>query len=130
MKLIGLARIGNDPELHFTGQGMQVLQLSLAYNYGREKKTQWISATLFGKRAEALANFLAKGQMIYAEVSDLHIDTYTNKEGVERTGLKGIVQDVGLTGRTEQAEQAPAPQRPTPQRPAQNIADVDDDIPF
>ena len=65
MKLIGLTRIGNDPELRYTSSNMAVLQLSLAYNWGgKEKKTQWVRATLFGKRAESLAPHLGKGQLI------------------------------------------------------------------
>jgi single-strand DNA-binding protein len=124
MKLIGLARIGNEPELRYTSSNMAVLQLSLAYSYGKEKATQWVSATLFGKRAEALSQYLAKGQLIYAEVSEVHIDIYTGKDGKERTSLKGIVQEVGLTGRTEASAPAPKPAKP------QSIEELDDDVPF
>ena len=84
MKLIGLARIGNEPELRYTSSNMAVLQLSLAYAYGKEKATQWVSASLFGKRAEALSQYLAKGQLIYAEVSEVHIDIFTGKDGKEK----------------------------------------------
>ena len=122
MKLIGLARIGNEPELRYTSSNMAVLQLSLAYSHGKEKNTQWVSATLFGKRAEALSQYLAKGQLIYAEVSEVHIDTFTGKDGKERTSLKGIVQEVGLTGKAE----APAPKPAKPQ----SIEELDDDVPF
>lgn len=126
-KLIGLFRIGNDPELRYTNTQMAVLQLSLAYNYGKEKKTQWVNATLFGKRAESLSNFLAKGQLIYAEVSDIHVDTYAAKDGTERVSLKGVVQEVGLTAKAD------APQQPQqrPQRSAaQSVEDMDSDLPF
>ena len=122
MKLIGLARIGNEPELRYTSSNMAVLQLSLAYSWGKEKNTQWVSATLFGKRAEALSQYLTKGQLIYAEVSEVHIDTFTGKDGKERTSLKGIVQEVGLTGKAE----APAPKPAKPQ----SIGELDDDVPF
>lgn len=126
-KLIGLFRIGNDPELRYTNTQMAVLQLSLAYNYGKEKKTQWVNATLFGKRAESLSNFLAKGQLIYAEVSDIHVDTYAAKDGTERVSLKGVVQEVGLTAKAD------APQQPQQRQVAQNIRNqnLDDlDPPF
>ena len=130
MKLIGLFRIGNDPELRYTNTQMAVLQLSLAYNYGKEKKTQWVNATLFGKRAESLSNFLAKGQLIYGEVSDIHVDTYTAKDGTECVSLKGVVQEVGLTAKAD-APQQPQPTQQRPQRPsAESPADMDDDIPF
>jgi single-strand DNA-binding protein len=128
MKLIGLARIGNEPELRYTSSNMAVLQLSLAYSYGKEKATQWVSASLFGKRAEALSQYLAKGQLIYAEVSEVHIDIFTGKDGKERTSLKGMVQEVGLTGRAEpKAEPRAEAPRPVKQ---QSIDEMDDDVPF
>jgi single-strand DNA-binding protein len=124
MKLIGLARIGNEPELRYSSANMAILQLSLAYNYGKEKATQWVNASLFGKRAEALSQYLAKGQLIYAEVSDLHIDLFTGKDGKERVSLKGVVQEVGLTAKTDK----PAVEKPAKQ--SVSIADMDDDSPF
>ncbi len=60
MKLLGLARIGNEPELRYSSSSMAILQLSLAYNYSKEKKSQWVRASLFGKRAESLAPYLGK----------------------------------------------------------------------
>jgi single-strand DNA-binding protein len=124
MKLIGLARIGNEPELRYSSANMAILQLSLAYNYGKEKATQWVNASLFGKRAEALSQYLAKGQLIYAEVSDLHIDLFTGKDGKERVSLKGVVQEVGLTAKTDK----PAAEKPAKQ--SVSIADMDSDDPF
>jgi single-strand DNA-binding protein len=129
MKLIGLARIGNEPELRYTSSNMAVLQLSLAYSYGKEKATQWVSASLFGKRAEALSQYLAKGQLIYAEVSEVHIDVFTGKDGKERTSLKGIVQEVGLTGKSEPKAE-PTAEAPRPVKQSQSIADMDDSLPF
>jgi len=38
MKLLGLARIGNEPELRYSSSSMAILQLSLAYNYSKERK--------------------------------------------------------------------------------------------
>jgi len=125
MKLIGLVRIGNEPELRYTSSNMAVLQLSLAYSYGKEKATQWVSASLFGKRAEALSQYLAKGQLIYAEVSDLHIDLFTGKDGKERVSLKGVVQEVGLTAKTDK----PAAEKPEKQL-KHPLDEVQDDIPF
>ncbi len=83
-KLIGLYRIGNEPELRYSSSGMAVLQISLAYKFGKEKKSQWVRASLFGKRAESLAPYLGKGQLIYAEISDVNVNQYTSKDGTSR----------------------------------------------
>jgi single-strand DNA-binding protein len=127
MKLLGLARIGNEPELRYLSNGMAVLQLSLAYNYSKEKKTQWVRASLFNKRAESLAPYLAKGQLIYAEISDVNVNQYTSKDGTQGVSLEGIVQDVGLTGSNDKAD---APPKPVKQASKQELADISDDVPF
>jgi single-strand DNA-binding protein len=101
MKMHGLVRIGNAPELRYSSSGVAILRLSLAYNYGKDKDTQWINGTLFGKRAEALAQYLSKGQLIYAELSDVHVDIYKDKDDKERVSVKAIVQEVGLTGKAD-----------------------------
>jgi len=126
-KLIGLYRIGNEPELRYSSSGMAVLQISLAYKFGKEKKSQWVRASLFGKRAESLAPYLGKGQLIYAEISDVNVNQYTSKDGTQGVSLEGIVQDVGLTGSNDKADATP---KPVKQAPKQELADLDSDIPF
>lgn len=56
MILTGLARLGADADLRYTQGGEPVATLRLAFNYGQKdssgsKPTQWIEASLFGKRA-------------------------------------------------------------------------------
>ena len=56
----GLARIGRDVELRFLPQGDAVANISLAFTYGRKdsegkRPTQWVEASIWSKRAEALA---------------------------------------------------------------------------
>lgn len=125
----GLFRIGNDPEIRYTAKGDPVARLSLAsdYGFGDAKKTQWIEASLWGKRCESLAPYLTKGSQIYAVLEDVHIETYEGRNG-EGHKLVARVLDIGLTSGKQRDE---APQRPQ-QRPApqQAAADLDDDIPF
>lgn len=117
MKMHGLVRIGNAPELRYSSSGVAILRLSLAYNYGRDKDTQWINGTLFGKRAEALSQYLSKGQLIYAELSDVHVDIYKDKDDKERVSVKAIVQEVGLTGK--------ANDKPAQAAEQTNVDDID-----
>jgi len=131
MKLLGLARIGNEPELRYSSSGMAVLQLSLAYSFGKEKKTQWVRATLFGKRAESLAPYLAKGQLIYAEISDVNVNQYTSKDGKQGVSLEGIVQELQYSlMKTGSSDKADPPLKLVKQAPKQELADISDDIPF
>lgn len=133
MKILGLARIGNEPELRYTSSSMATLQLSLAYNWGREKKTQWVRGTLFGKRAESLAPHLVKGQLLYVEISDLHIEQFETKDGKQGVVLQGILQELEFTAKAEAAEPKQEPkqakQEPLPTQ-STSLGDMEDDCPF
>ncbi|SPA44646.1 single-stranded DNA-binding protein [Cupriavidus taiwanensis] len=118
IQIIGLARIGKDAELRHTNGGEAVANLALAFNYGRKGDdgrlpTQWVDATLWGKRAEALAPYLTKGTQVFVTIGDAHIETY---ESATRTGSKlvGRVTEIDLAGggqRQEAPQASRAPQR-------------------
>ena len=135
MKAQGLARIGNDPEMRYTNSGQNVLELSLAFSYGRKgqdgkRPTQWVKASMWGKRAESLAPYMTKGQQVVVYLDDVHIDTFTGKDGAEKSSLKAMVSDIELVNTGEQRQAA----KPTKQAPqAVDISgfdDMDDSIPF
>lgn len=135
-QLFGLARLGKDAELRSMQNGDSVVNLALAFNYGRKgddgkHPTQWLDAALYGKRAEALAPYLTKGTQALVTVGDVHIETYEGKNG---TGSKlvGRVTEIELaSGGQRSAAPAPAPApRPQQSAPANRFEDMDDDIPF
>jgi single-strand DNA-binding protein len=166
MKVIGLARIGRDAELRKTPNGDSVINLALAFSYGRKadgekyKPTQWVDASLWGKRAEALEQYLNAGGLVDVILADVHIETYEGNNGPS-TKLVGRVLEIDLAGGGDgggqqgggQRSQGQAPQQrqaapqgrapaPTQQRAPQGRAaaggggwgnafsDMDDDIPF
>ena len=141
-KLYGLMRLGRDAEIRTTPNGEKVANLSLVYNYGRkdpsgEMPSQWIDAAFWGERAEKIAPFLKKGAQHLFTLSDVRIEKYTDKNGLEAPKLAGRVDDVELTPRPRDSQPEASPQR----RPAQQATqaqpptypgfdDMDDDIPF
>ena len=139
MQLIGLARLGKDAELRTTQAGDKVATLSLAFNYGRKgddgrRPTQWVEGALWGKLAEALADYLVKGQAVCVTIDEPHIETYQTKDGREGTKLAGRVTSIELAGGRDATSAsapsaAPAPRPPAP-APAQRRPVEDDDIPF
>lgn len=153
MKSIGMATLGRDAEIRYLQDGTAVANLSLAVNYFKkgadhDRETQWIDATLWGKQAEALAQFMQKGTRHCFALSDVHIETYTDKEGYEAHKLVARVDSVELGPKREGGGSAAAPaasggaqRRPASGAPAQAPAaapapasrgfdDMDDDIPF
>lgn len=150
--LSGVFTIGRDAEPRTTSNGDTVVNLSLAYNYGRKddsgkRPTQWVSAALWGRRAEAMSSYLLKGEKIEAVIDDLHIESY---EGANGPGSKlvGTIQVIGFVGgprrsedgdqqqRQPQRQQQREPQRQQERQPQRqqksntSFDDMDDDIPF
>lgn len=149
MILTALARLGRDAELRFTQKGDPVCELALAVNYGRKgddgnRPTQWISASLWGQRAEALAPHLSKGKLLYVVIEEPHIETYEGKNGAG-SKMVGRIVSLEFAGGGQQQEGQPRQQAPQQrQQPAQQQSPrpqqsqpaggtwsgMDDDIPF
>ena len=56
--------LGRDAEVRYLNNGDAVCNFSVADSQGREKPTIWWNCTLYGKRAEALSQYLSKGQQV------------------------------------------------------------------
>ena len=121
--LTGLFTLGRDAELRTTQSGDTTATLALAYNYGRKgddgkTPSQWVRATIWGKRAEAAAHHLTKGKQISATLDGLHLQTFQKQDGTTGASLEARVVDFEFTrGQAQSAAPAPAP-RPAPPRPA------------
>lgn len=152
-KTYGLMRLGRDAEVRYTPAGDAVCNLSLVYNYGQKgedgnRPSQWINATIWGKRAESLAPFMAKGSQHLFTLRDIHLETYTDKYDYDTPKLVATFDDVELGsthkegGGDHQEKSGEAPKRrpagdkppakePAPaKKKAPSFDDMDDDIPF
>ena len=136
MKLIGIARLGNDAEIRYTPSGKAVTNLSLAYNYGQKgeggnRETQWVEATLWGDQAERLKEWLVKGTVLNVICRDVHIETYEGRKGTGHK-LVGTVADIEFVPRQKADTDSPPAQRPAASttKSGSGFDDMDDDIPF
>ena len=115
--------IARDGELRVTSKGDQVLSFSVADNQGKDKQAIFWQASLFGKRAESLRNWLKKGQAVTI-AGTVTQRQYKDKEGQEKTATEVRVIEIALQGKP--------PVQETPKQQASNgFADIgDDSIPF
>ena len=125
-------RLGRDAEIRKTQSGESVCTLAIAYNYGQKdsdgnKPTQWVSAALWGKRADAMAPYLLKATPLVVTLEDPHIREYKGSNGPGHS-LEGRVLTIEFAGKAPERQQE-APQRAAPVRAAAP-ATFDDDIPF
>lgn len=134
MKLIGVARLGQDAELRRTAGGTAVCNLSLAWNYGRKgddgkRPSQWVEAALFGERAESLAPHLTKGTSLFVDLRDVHVETYSKRDGGTGTKLVGAVDSLEFAGnRTGDVKDHPYNRKRDPS--PEDIERADEEIPF
>jgi single-strand DNA-binding protein len=131
MILTGVTRIGNDPAVRYTPNNDPVLELSLAYNHGKKqddgkRPTQWVSATLWGPRAERVAPHLTKGTQVFVSCSDVFVKVYKKKDGTDGYSLSCRIDNLefvsGGKGEEPKAKTAPAK--------SAGFNELEDDIPF
>lgn len=126
MHMIGLVRIGRDAELKQTNNGKAVLNVPLAYSYGKEG-TQWIEAAMFGERAEKVAQYFTKGKALCVSLDNVHVETYAKKDGSTGVKLTAMIASFEFAG----SNKAEPKQDETPrQKVMGGIKNMDDDIPF
>lgn len=136
--------LGKDAELRHLQDGTPVCSFSVADNQGKDKPSIWWNCALWGKRGEALQQYLTKGQPVTV-VGNVSEREWTDKDGQKRKSMDVRVQDVALQGgRKDSAQAAPeqyqqhqatpaapakAPQQPAPADKS-GFDTMDDDIPF
>ncbi len=88
VQLIG--NLGQDPEIVTLENGNKLAKFSIATNESYKNKegekvteTQWHNVVAWGKTAEIVENYLAKGKEVAVEGKLMH-RTYETKEGEKR----------------------------------------------
>lgn len=133
--------LGGDAETRFTPAGDAIVSFSVGVKsgYGEKASTTWARCSMFGKRGQAVADYLLKGQLV-GVVGELSAREWEDKQGQKRTSLEVRVNDLTLLGKRNDGERPAQPtssQQPAQRAPAQQqapaaggFADFDSDIPF
>ena len=127
-KVLISGNLTRNAELRATSSGMSILSFGVAVN-DRRKNSQtgewenypnYIDCTIFGRRADALAQYLTKGLKVTIE-GKLHYSSWEDRNGGgKRSKLDVTVDEIELmSSRSEQ---------PKPQQQA--AAFNDEDLPF
>jgi single-strand DNA-binding protein len=121
--------LGADPETRQTASNT-VTEFRVAVNgYDRRAKaktTTWLKVAIWGKRGEQLAGLASKGSKV-AGSGVFEVQTYTNRDGVEKVSYVVNCQDLTLQSFVER-EAEPAQKKGKPAQAA-DFPD-DDEIPF
>ena len=91
-----LGRLGAEPEMRYTQGGTAVTQLRLATDRvrkGGESETDWHSVVVWDKLAEAVAEYVEKGQRLYV-AGRLVQSSWEGDDGQRRYRTEIHAQDV------------------------------------
>jgi len=127
--------LGGDAETRFLPKGDAIVSFSVGVKsgYGEKASTTWARCAMFGKRGEAVSQYLVKGQLVGIS-GELSAREWEDKQGQKRTSIEVRVNDLTLLGKSD-AKQEPQRQRPAQdQRPVraqpEPVSAYDDFIPF
>jgi|SRR5690625_868358 len=133
--------LGQDAETRFTRSGDAVVSFSVAVKsgYGDKEKITWARCSMFGKRGEAVAPYLNKGQLVGIN-GEVTLNDWTDRDGMKRTSLEVRVNDLTLLGKRDGSgaqsdgytpqQQSQSTQRPAQQQSGGSFDNMGDDIPF
>ena len=125
-KVILIGRLTRDPELRTTQGGTQIAKLAMAVNRRRtvngeaQEETCFVDLTAFGRQAEVIGQYLAKGRQLFVE-GRLSFSTWQAQDGGKRSKLEVIVErfqfmgdrdrEGGSGGRGQRTDTSYEPQR-------------------
>ena len=115
--------LGRDCELKHLHNGDTIANFSEADSMSKDKGTIWWNCTLYGKRAEALSQYLTKGQAVTVSGSVSERE-WTDKEGNKRKSMDVRVNDIALQGGRRDSEPHFERRSPKPQQDAFDESDV------
>lgn len=128
--------VGNDPESRTIPSGDTVVTVSIADTFGPKdaRKTNWFRCEFWGKRGEVIMKYVKKGNKLTV-VGQLKVDTYTDKNGVEKTNLNINVSDFDFGTKASESQSNnsyPVATNPQAATSASNSAPdtAEEDLPF
>lgn len=137
-KVFLIGNLTRDPELSETNSGVSLCRFSIAVNRsyssaGGERQTDFFNCVAWRGLGENVARYAKKGNKV-AVTGSIELRNYEDSQGVKRTGVDIVAQDVEfLTPRGQGDGFAEAPTASAPQerkRASLQAFDDDNDIPF
>lgn len=125
--LIIAGNVGKDATLKNLQNGDKVLSFSVAVDNGRDKESTWYDCSLFGKRGEALGQYITKGSKVTV-MGRLSVRTHEGKAYLQ-VNVSEITLQGGNQGGGDRQERRPAASQSQPGGYGAP-GGMDDDIPF
>ena len=97
-RVILQGRLGSDPELRTTPNGVEVATVNIAVDRDRkdangERQTDWVTIVAWRNTAKFLSTYFQKGRMILVE-GRLQMRNYTDRDGNKRTAAEVVADNI------------------------------------
>ena len=133
-KVFLIGNLTRDPELRETASGVAVCGFTIAVsrnytNEDGERQTDFFNCTAWRGLGETIAKYTKKGKKV-SVVGSVQLRNYEDNEGIKRTAVDIIVQDVEFLSPKEADDAADEPKPKGKKKPTLQPMDDDSDIPF
>jgi single-strand DNA-binding protein len=137
-KAVLIGRLGKDPEVRYTPDGMMVTNFNLATdeqwkdkNGQKVQKTEWHRIVTFGKLAEICGNYLSKGKLVFVE-GRIQTRSWEDKEGNKRYTTEIVAANMQMLDSKGQSKGQGQETTAEDRFPSDASPDVipEDDVPF
>jgi len=155
-KVILMGNLTRDPEMRVTASGLSICKFGIAVSRKfktadgeMKEETTFVDVDAFGRQAETLSKYMAKGRPIHLE-GRLKLDQWENQQGEKRSKLGVILESFqfvgsrgdseggsysGNDGGTAYENTSPPPRTTQPAAANSNDGpapadDIDEDVPF
>lgn len=112
-KFLGIGRIGKDPEIKYSAQGLAICSFSVACSEkyktktGEQKEdTFWARCVAFGKLAEIISQYGHKGQQVYIE-GKMQERSWEDNAGIKRYITECVLREFKMLGNKSVTQRQP-----------------------
>lgn len=124
-----IGRLGQDVEIKYLPSGEAVANLSIAVGESwkdkqtgaKQERTEWIRAVAFGKLADIMGQYLAKGSKVFIG-GKMRTRKWQDQSGADRYSTEIVVKDMQMLDSRQEGGQQSQQQQPAPQQQQQQSA--------
>ena len=117
-KVLLIGRLGADPELRYTADGVPVATFNVATSEtykdkggAKQEKTEWHRVVAWRKLGEIAGEYLKKGKLVYVE-GKIQSREYEGKDGIKRKTFEIIASEMKMLGSAGEARQTSEERKP------------------
>jgi len=134
-KVILVGRLGRDPEVRYTPNGVAIANFSIATSEEwkdkdtgeKQERTEWHRIVAWRRLGEICGEYLHKGSQIYIE-GRLQTRDWEDRDGNKRYTTEIVAQNMQMLGKPSREGRAESQEERYPAE--EPISIPDDDIPF